>query len=209
MHRLRERERQRDELSRGQSPGAERRMEQWKREVGRELSSLRGHITRAMSLGNLEERCFRDVAGGAQPQAELVISPAPEWKIVSVLVGRCVWQQKVLSLIWSFFFPQFQLEALQRGAGAPAERGRPAEDTFTWAPYAFRHICHAPALILNFMCYPTKPRQAQSHSQCLPLSTSPHRETGRGRVPPAGRGQRNQETVWKWLQGTHALNQAG
>lgn len=30
-------------------------MEQWRREVGRELSSLRGHITRATSLGNLEE----------------------------------------------------------------------------------------------------------------------------------------------------------
>ncbi|XP_030289141.1 E3 ubiquitin-protein ligase BRE1A isoform X1 [Sparus aurata] len=55
VHMLRERERERDESRRGQSPGAERRMEQWKREVGRELSSLRGHITRATSLGNLEE----------------------------------------------------------------------------------------------------------------------------------------------------------
>ncbi|XP_053177626.1 cingulin-like protein 1 [Scomber japonicus] len=59
VHRLREemreRERERDESTRGQSPGAERRMEQWRREVGRELSSLRGHITRATSLGNLEE----------------------------------------------------------------------------------------------------------------------------------------------------------
>ncbi|XP_038572286.1 dynactin subunit 1 isoform X1 [Micropterus salmoides] len=55
VHRLRERERERDESRRGQSPGAERRMEQWRREVGRELSSLRGHITRATSLGNLEE----------------------------------------------------------------------------------------------------------------------------------------------------------
>ncbi|XP_033476546.2 uncharacterized protein LOC117253302 [Epinephelus lanceolatus] len=52
---LRERERERAESRRGQSPGAERRMEQWRREVGRELSSLRGHITRATSLGNLEE----------------------------------------------------------------------------------------------------------------------------------------------------------
>ncbi|XP_059196938.1 uncharacterized protein LOC131977573 [Centropristis striata] len=56
VHRLREeRERERAESRRGQSPGAERRMEQWRREVGRELSSLRGHITRATSLGNLEE----------------------------------------------------------------------------------------------------------------------------------------------------------
>ncbi|XP_044056769.1 NF-kappa-B essential modulator [Siniperca chuatsi] len=55
IHSLRERERERDESRRGQSPGAERRMEQWRREVGRELSSLRGHITRATSLGNLEE----------------------------------------------------------------------------------------------------------------------------------------------------------
>ncbi|XP_069006159.1 GRB10-interacting GYF protein 2 isoform X2 [Embiotoca jacksoni] len=59
VHRLREelgdREREREESRRGQSPGAERRMEQWKREVGRELSSLRGHITRAASLGNLED----------------------------------------------------------------------------------------------------------------------------------------------------------
>lgn len=61
---LRERERERDESRRGQSPGAERRMEQWKREVGRELSSLRGHITRATSLGNLEERCIRGGVGG-------------------------------------------------------------------------------------------------------------------------------------------------
>ncbi|XP_040896596.1 general vesicular transport factor p115 isoform X2 [Toxotes jaculatrix] len=59
VHRLREAlrdsERERDESKRGQSPGAERRMEQWRREVGRELSTLRGHITRATSLGNLEE----------------------------------------------------------------------------------------------------------------------------------------------------------
>ncbi|XP_047192667.1 golgin subfamily A member 8C isoform X2 [Scophthalmus maximus] len=52
---LRENERERDESRRGQSPGAERRMEQWRREVGRELSSLRGHVTRATSLGNIEE----------------------------------------------------------------------------------------------------------------------------------------------------------
>ncbi|XP_035032101.1 nuclear matrix constituent protein 1 isoform X1 [Hippoglossus stenolepis] len=52
---LRESERERDKPLRGQSPGAERMMEQWRREVGRELSSLRGHITRATSLGNLEE----------------------------------------------------------------------------------------------------------------------------------------------------------
>ncbi|XP_029003465.1 RNA-binding protein 25 [Betta splendens] len=53
---LRERERERDNLRVEQSPGAERRMEQWRREVGRELSSLRGDISRATSLGNLEER---------------------------------------------------------------------------------------------------------------------------------------------------------
>ncbi|KAM9383872.1 uncharacterized protein KZ484_005811 [Pholidichthys leucotaenia] len=47
--------REKEESRRGQSPGVERRMEQWRREVGRELSSLRGHITRATSLGNLEE----------------------------------------------------------------------------------------------------------------------------------------------------------
>lgn len=62
VNRLRERERERDELSQG--PGTERRMESWRREVGRELSSLRGHITTAMSLGNLEERCDRDGAWG-------------------------------------------------------------------------------------------------------------------------------------------------
>lgn len=33
-------------------------MELWRKEVGRELSSLRGHINRATSLGNLEERCI-------------------------------------------------------------------------------------------------------------------------------------------------------
>ncbi|XP_078141869.1 uncharacterized protein LOC139908786 [Centroberyx gerrardi] len=55
IHRLREESKEKGEAGRGQSPGAERRMEQWRREVGRELSSLRGHITRATSLGNLEE----------------------------------------------------------------------------------------------------------------------------------------------------------
>lgn len=62
VNRLRERERERQELSQGSS--TERRMENWKREVGRELSSLRGHITTAMSLGNLEERCDWDEALG-------------------------------------------------------------------------------------------------------------------------------------------------
>ncbi|KAM4547659.1 uncharacterized protein PAE49_016246 [Odontesthes bonariensis] len=52
---LRDGERRREDLIREQSPGVERRMEMWKKEVGRELSSLRGHITRATSLGNLEE----------------------------------------------------------------------------------------------------------------------------------------------------------
>lgn len=60
IHRLHkestEREREREEERRGSSPGAERRMEQWRREVGRELNSLRGQVTRATSLGNLEER---------------------------------------------------------------------------------------------------------------------------------------------------------
>lgn len=42
-----------------QSPGVDRRMEQWGREVGHELSSLRGHITRASFLGNPEERYLR------------------------------------------------------------------------------------------------------------------------------------------------------
>lgn len=60
VNRLRERDRERQELSQGS--GTERRMENWKREVGRELSSLRGHITTAMSLGNLEERCDGDEA---------------------------------------------------------------------------------------------------------------------------------------------------
>ncbi|XP_054458910.1 dynactin subunit 1 [Anoplopoma fimbria] len=56
VHRLREELRERErESRRGPSPGAERKMEQWRREVGHELSSLRGHITRATSLSNLEE----------------------------------------------------------------------------------------------------------------------------------------------------------
>lgn len=60
MNRLRERDREWHELSQG--PGTERRMENWKREVGRELSILRGQITATMSLGNLEERCDGDGA---------------------------------------------------------------------------------------------------------------------------------------------------
>ncbi|CAL8254635.1 unnamed protein product [Merluccius merluccius] len=57
IHSLREESkgRERDDTRRGQSPGTERMMEQWRREIGRELSTLRGHITRATSLGNLEE----------------------------------------------------------------------------------------------------------------------------------------------------------
>ncbi|XP_056133233.1 uncharacterized protein LOC130110226 [Lampris incognitus] len=55
IHRLREESKERERERREQSPGAERMMEQWRREVGRELSSLRGHITRATSLGNFEE----------------------------------------------------------------------------------------------------------------------------------------------------------
>ena len=51
-----EMERVRADMRRDQSPGTERMMEQWRREIGRELSTLRGHITRATSLSNLEER---------------------------------------------------------------------------------------------------------------------------------------------------------
>ncbi|XP_062419516.1 uncharacterized protein LOC119216596 isoform X2 [Pungitius pungitius] len=46
---LRERE------SRREPPGAQGTMEQWRRDVGRELSSLRGHISRVTLLGNPEE----------------------------------------------------------------------------------------------------------------------------------------------------------
>ncbi|KAL7888070.1 hypothetical protein AOLI_G00030440 [Acnodon oligacanthus] len=54
--RERQRERERERAKEGEKDsGAERRLEQWKREVGRELSSLRGHIDRATSLGNQEE----------------------------------------------------------------------------------------------------------------------------------------------------------
>ncbi|XP_066533213.1 tropomyosin-2 [Hoplias malabaricus] len=53
---LEDKERQREREKEGEKdPGAERRLEQWKREVGRELSSIRGHIDRATSLGNQEE----------------------------------------------------------------------------------------------------------------------------------------------------------
>ncbi|KAG5850003.1 hypothetical protein ANANG_G00077670 [Anguilla anguilla] len=59
LRRLREREEAREQErvggSASTSPGAERRMENWKREVGRELSSLRGHIDRAVSLTHQEE----------------------------------------------------------------------------------------------------------------------------------------------------------
>ncbi|XP_010870196.2 uncharacterized protein LOC105011680 isoform X1 [Esox lucius] len=53
VRRLREREA--EQRLGAASPGAERRLEQWRREVGRELTSLRGHVTKATSLGNLEE----------------------------------------------------------------------------------------------------------------------------------------------------------
>ncbi|MEQ2294497.1 hypothetical protein AMECASPLE_004607 [Ameca splendens] len=52
---LREELRKRDQEREDLSSGVERRMEQWRREVGRELSSLRGNITQAASRGNPEE----------------------------------------------------------------------------------------------------------------------------------------------------------
>ncbi|KAL1022528.1 hypothetical protein UPYG_G00028880 [Umbra pygmaea] len=56
MERERERERGGERgQSREASPAAERRLEQWRRDVGHEVSSLRNHITRATSLGNVEE----------------------------------------------------------------------------------------------------------------------------------------------------------
>ncbi|XP_031431101.1 uncharacterized protein LOC105910873 [Clupea harengus] len=48
-------ERGRDGRRGARRPGVERRMEEWKREVTHELSSLRGHVNRNTSLGNLEE----------------------------------------------------------------------------------------------------------------------------------------------------------
>ncbi|KAB5539704.1 hypothetical protein PHYPO_G00092100 [Pangasianodon hypophthalmus] len=52
----REKERERKQDMDGEKvPAVEMRLEQWKREVGRELSALRGHIDRATSLGNREE----------------------------------------------------------------------------------------------------------------------------------------------------------
>uniref|UniRef100_A0A672TAX8 ERC protein 2-like n=1 Tax=Sinocyclocheilus grahami TaxID=75366 RepID=A0A672TAX8_SINGR len=48
-------ERERDAGRRSLSPGPDRRIEQWKREMDRELSSLRGQINSATTLGNQEE----------------------------------------------------------------------------------------------------------------------------------------------------------
>ncbi|XP_067274268.1 tropomyosin [Pseudorasbora parva] len=48
-------ERERDAERRALSPGPDRRIEQWKREMDRELSSLRAQINRATTLGNQEE----------------------------------------------------------------------------------------------------------------------------------------------------------
>ncbi|KAI5090452.1 BICD family-like cargo adapter 2 [Silurus meridionalis] len=63
VRRLRERLEDRDkereckqDFEREKAPAVETRLEQWKRDVGRELSTLRGHIDRATSLGNREER---------------------------------------------------------------------------------------------------------------------------------------------------------
>lgn len=48
-------ERERDAERRALSPGPDRRIEQWKREMDRELISLRAQINRATTLGNQEE----------------------------------------------------------------------------------------------------------------------------------------------------------
>ncbi|XP_027010933.2 cingulin-like protein 1 isoform X2 [Tachysurus fulvidraco] len=52
--REKERERKQD-IEEDKVPAVAIRLEQWKREVGRELSALRGHIDRVTSLGNREE----------------------------------------------------------------------------------------------------------------------------------------------------------
>ncbi|KAK3516517.1 hypothetical protein QTP70_019891 [Hemibagrus guttatus] len=52
--REKERERKQD-IEEDKVPAVEMKLEQWKREVGRELSALRGHMDRATSLGNREE----------------------------------------------------------------------------------------------------------------------------------------------------------
>ncbi|KAG7487707.1 hypothetical protein MATL_G00026280 [Megalops atlanticus] len=59
LRRLRERDEDRERERAGErarsSPGVDRGMEQWKREVERELSSLRGRVDRAFSLSHQEE----------------------------------------------------------------------------------------------------------------------------------------------------------
>lgn len=57
--RLEDREKEREwkqDIEEDKVPAVEMKLEQWKREVGRELSTLRGHMDRATSLGNREER---------------------------------------------------------------------------------------------------------------------------------------------------------
>lgn len=62
---------------------------------------------------------------------------------------------------------------MQRGAGTPAERGWPTEDTTKWDTCMNTHthtdIHYALALILMLKCWPTKLQQVQSCSQCLLL----------------------------------------
>uniref|UniRef100_A0A3B3B760 Rootletin-like n=1 Tax=Oryzias melastigma TaxID=30732 RepID=A0A3B3B760_ORYME len=55
VYSLRETLKNKDLLKTEESPAIERRMEQMRREVGGELSRLREHVTRATSLGTLEE----------------------------------------------------------------------------------------------------------------------------------------------------------
>ncbi|XP_060773507.1 RNA-binding protein 25 isoform X2 [Neoarius graeffei] len=54
--RLEDQEKERERRQDIEGDAVEMRLEQWKREVGRDLSALRGHINRATSLGNREER---------------------------------------------------------------------------------------------------------------------------------------------------------
>lgn len=103
-------------------------MEQWKREVGRELNSLRGHITRATSLGNLEERCIRGGAGGRRLQADLMIGPA-ECLHLTHNLKRDEFLKELCECYLLCPSPQFQLKAPPRGAGTPAERVGPTENT--------------------------------------------------------------------------------
>lgn len=171
-----------------QSPGVDRRTEQWRREVGHELSSLRGHISRAVLLGNPEERCLcngpREIPTAILDS--LMTEPTPFFN-VTYIWGQ--WYQQICFFLDSFGSKlcREEIENLQREVDSLktrlSERQSQLKDH-----HALNLCCNSQTSIVLFT---------------LPASSFPHnRETWGGHISPA---DGDPETIWRQLQGSPAF----